>query len=70
MQGCNFLHAYLYAMNNNSSTFCLSKQARHMVIPYMPMLVPPINWTGYGIQLSTKISVCFILGCSKQNDIF
>ncbi|MQM13001.1 hypothetical protein Taro_045922, partial [Colocasia esculenta] len=21
--------------------------ARHMVIPYMPMLVPPVNWTGY-----------------------
>ncbi|KAJ9147463.1 hypothetical protein P3X46_029624 [Hevea brasiliensis] len=21
--------------------------ARHMVIPYMPMLVPPIKWTGY-----------------------
>lgn len=19
-----------------------------MVIPYMPMLVPPLNWTGYG----------------------
>lgn len=19
-----------------------------MVIPYMPMLVPPVNWTGYG----------------------
>jgi hypothetical protein len=27
-----------------------------MVIPYMPMLVPPQNWTGYGIQLSIKIS--------------
>ncbi|XP_015895265.2 DNA-directed RNA polymerase 1B, mitochondrial isoform X1 [Ziziphus jujuba] len=25
----------------------LEKTARHMVIPYMPMLVPPINWTGY-----------------------
>lgn len=23
-----------------------------MVIPYMPMLVPPINWTGYGIHAS------------------
>ncbi|WCJ25474.1 DNA-directed RNA polymerase 1 mitochondrial [Euphorbia peplus] len=25
----------------------LEKNARHMVIPYMPMLVPPIKWTGY-----------------------
>ncbi|KAJ7953979.1 DNA-directed RNA polymerase [Quillaja saponaria] len=25
----------------------LEKTARHIVIPYMPMLVPPLNWTGY-----------------------
>lgn len=25
------------------------KQARHMVIPYLPMLIPPQNWTGYEI---------------------
>ncbi|GLT77095.1 hypothetical protein SLA2020_487120 [Shorea laevis] len=25
----------------------LEKTAKHMVIPYMPMLVPPKNWTGY-----------------------
>ncbi|KAJ6718625.1 DNA-DIRECTED RNA polymerase [Salix purpurea] len=25
----------------------LEKSARHMVIPYLPMLVPPLNWTGY-----------------------
>ncbi|KAI5352926.1 hypothetical protein L3X38_005818 [Prunus dulcis] len=25
----------------------MEKTARHMVMPYMPMLVPPINWTGY-----------------------
>ncbi|KAK4842452.1 hypothetical protein QYF36_021929 [Acer negundo] len=25
----------------------IEKTARHMVIPYMPMLVPPLNWTGY-----------------------
>ncbi|XP_021911531.1 DNA-directed RNA polymerase 1B, mitochondrial-like, partial [Carica papaya] len=24
----------------------LEKTARHMVIPYMPMLVPPLSWTG------------------------
>ncbi|XP_019420030.1 PREDICTED: DNA-directed RNA polymerase 2B, chloroplastic/mitochondrial-like [Lupinus angustifolius] len=25
----------------------LDKTAKNMVIPYMPMLVPPVNWTGY-----------------------
>ncbi|KAK9100283.1 hypothetical protein Scep_023713 [Stephania cephalantha] len=25
----------------------LERTARHMVIPYMPMLVPPVGWTGY-----------------------
>ncbi|KAL9272323.1 DNA-directed RNA polymerase 2, chloroplastic/mitochondrial-like protein [Drosera capensis] len=25
----------------------LEKTAKHMVIPYMPMLVPPVQWTGY-----------------------
>ncbi|KAJ6807007.1 DNA-directed RNA polymerase 1B, mitochondrial-like [Iris pallida] len=25
----------------------LDRTARHMMIPYMPMLVPPVNWTGY-----------------------
>ncbi|CDP00493.1 unnamed protein product [Coffea canephora] len=25
----------------------LERTAKHMVIPYMPMLVPPLNWTGY-----------------------
>ncbi|KAL6573587.1 DNA-directed RNA polymerase 1B, mitochondrial [Orobanche hederae] len=25
----------------------LERTARHMVIPYMPMLVPPLTWTGY-----------------------
>ncbi|KAI3423445.1 DNA-directed RNA polymerase, partial [Psidium guajava] len=25
----------------------LEISARHMVIPYMPMLVPPVQWTGY-----------------------
>jgi len=24
-----------------------SWQAKHMVIPYMPMLIPPICWTGF-----------------------
>ncbi|KAG7986384.1 hypothetical protein I3843_03G076300 [Carya illinoinensis] len=25
----------------------LERTVRHMVIPYMPMLVPPVKWTGY-----------------------
>ncbi|XP_010551348.1 PREDICTED: DNA-directed RNA polymerase 1, mitochondrial [Tarenaya hassleriana] len=25
----------------------LEKTARHMIIPYMPMLIPPQNWSGY-----------------------
>ncbi|XP_050380024.1 DNA-directed RNA polymerase 2, chloroplastic/mitochondrial [Argentina anserina] len=25
----------------------LERSARHIVIPYMPMLVPPLDWTGY-----------------------
>lgn len=25
----------------------LERTVKHMVIPYMPMLVPPVNWTGY-----------------------
>ncbi|KAM7271345.1 hypothetical protein ACFE04_030559 [Oxalis oulophora] len=25
----------------------LEKTAKHMVIPYMPMLIPPVDWTGY-----------------------
>lgn len=25
----------------------LERTAKHMVIPYMPMLVPPLNWTGH-----------------------
>ncbi|KAM7268013.1 hypothetical protein ACFE04_010179 [Oxalis oulophora] len=25
----------------------MERSARHMVMPYMPMLVPPVKWTGY-----------------------
>ena len=34
-------------VNDRFKNWSLMKQARHMVIPYMPMLVPPIKWTGY-----------------------
>lgn len=30
-----------------SHYFPMFNQARHMVIPYLPMLIPPRNWTGY-----------------------
>lgn len=36
----------------NETNICLSKQGRHMIIPYMPMLVPPLNWRGYGFHIS------------------
>ncbi|XWS34241.1 hypothetical protein CRYUN_Cryun21dG0023500 [Craigia yunnanensis] len=32
----------------------LEKTARHMVIPYMPMLVPPQNWTGYELKVRPR----------------
>lgn len=28
-----------------------------MVIPYMPMLVPPVNWTGYTISAFNSSSI-------------
>lgn len=34
------------------------KQVKHMVIPYMPMLVPPVNWTGYVISRLRLSSIC------------
>ncbi|KAF8378527.1 hypothetical protein HHK36_029870 [Tetracentron sinense] len=39
----------------------LDRTARHMVIPYMPMLVPPVNWTGYGIPIFIMIIIPFVL---------
>lgn len=39
-------------------------QARHMVIPYLPMLIPPKNWKGYVIDESLKYllgPICFKL---------
>ena len=42
---------FIYPVYLDDSDLCLFfKQARHMVIPYMPMLVPPVNWTGYGLK--------------------
>ncbi|CAK7326431.1 unnamed protein product [Dovyalis caffra] len=48
----------------------LEKSARHMVIPYMPMLVPPLNWTGYdqGAYLFLPSYVMRIHGAKQQRD--
>ncbi|KAJ1423067.1 DNA-directed RNA polymerase, phage-type [Sesbania bispinosa] len=48
----------------------LEKTARHMVIPYMPMLVPPINWTGYdkGAYLFLPSYVMRIHGAKQQRE--
>ncbi|TKY58551.1 DNA-directed RNA polymerase 1B [Spatholobus suberectus] len=48
----------------------LEKSARHMVIPYMPMLVPPINWTGYdkGAYLFLPSYVMRIHGAKQQRE--
>ncbi|KAK7386652.1 hypothetical protein VNO78_26986 [Psophocarpus tetragonolobus] len=48
----------------------LEKSARHMVIPYMPMLVPPINWTGYdkGAYLVLPSYVMRTHGAKQQRE--
>ncbi|MED6149138.1 DNA-directed RNA polymerase 1B, mitochondrial [Stylosanthes scabra] len=48
----------------------LEKTARHMVIPYMPMLVPPTNWTGYdkGAYLFLPSYVMRIHGAKQQRE--
>lgn len=48
----------------------LDRTARHMVIPYMPMLVPPINWTGYdkGAHLFLPSYVMRIHGARQQRE--
>ncbi|KAL1370451.1 hypothetical protein HN51_000714 [Arachis hypogaea] len=48
----------------------LEKTARHMVMPYMPMLVPPINWTGYdkGAYLFLPSYVMRIHGAKQQRE--
>ncbi|XP_038892390.1 DNA-directed RNA polymerase 1B, mitochondrial [Benincasa hispida] len=48
----------------------LEKTARHIVIPYMPMLVPPLNWTGYdkGAYLCLPSYVMRIHGAKQQRE--
>ncbi|KAH0436080.1 hypothetical protein IEQ34_026487 [Dendrobium chrysotoxum] len=48
----------------------LERTARHMVIPYMPMLIPPVNWTGYdkGGHLFLPSYIMRIHGARKQRE--
>ncbi|CAK9155961.1 unnamed protein product [Ilex paraguariensis] len=48
----------------------LEKTARHMVIPYMPMLVPPVKWTGYdkGAHLFLPSYVMRTHGARQQRE--
>ncbi|KAJ0038285.1 hypothetical protein Pint_23430 [Pistacia integerrima] len=48
----------------------LENSARHMVIDYMPMLVPPLNWTGYdrGAYLFLPSYVMRIHGARQQRE--
>ncbi|KAJ7943280.1 DNA-directed RNA polymerase [Quillaja saponaria] len=48
----------------------IEKTARHMVIPYMPMLVPPLNWTGYdrGAYLFLPSYVMRTHGAKQQRE--
>ncbi|XP_074381856.1 DNA-directed RNA polymerase 2, chloroplastic/mitochondrial-like isoform X2 [Apium graveolens] len=48
----------------------LDKTVRHMVIPYMPMLVPPTKWTGYdkGAYLFLPSYVMRIRGARQQRE--
>ncbi|KAL3568200.1 hypothetical protein D5086_030851, partial [Populus alba] len=48
----------------------LEKTARHMVIPYMPMLVPPLRWRGYdkGAHLFLPSYVMRIHGAKQQRE--
>lgn len=48
----------------------LDRTAKHMVIPYMPMLIPPINWTGYdkGAHLFLPSYVMRTHGARQQRE--
>ncbi|VFQ85465.1 unnamed protein product [Cuscuta campestris] len=48
----------------------LEKTARHMVIPYMPMVIPPKNWTGYdkGAYLFLPSYIMRTHGAKQQRD--
>ncbi|KAI3516812.1 hypothetical protein L1887_15864 [Cichorium endivia] len=49
----------------------LEKSAMHMVIPYMPMLIPPVNWNGYnrGAYLFLPSYIMRTHGAKQQRDV-
>ncbi|KAK9750321.1 hypothetical protein RND81_02G187500 [Saponaria officinalis] len=49
----------------------LEKTARHMVMPYMPMLVPPLDWSGYdkGAYLFLPSYIMRTHGARQQRDV-
>ncbi|KAH9611681.1 hypothetical protein KSS87_017399 [Heliosperma pusillum] len=49
----------------------LEKTARHTVIPYMPMLVPPLDWRGYdkGAYLFLPSYIMRTHGSRQQRDV-
>ncbi|PKA46324.1 DNA-directed RNA polymerase 2, chloroplastic/mitochondrial [Apostasia shenzhenica] len=50
----------------------LERTARHIVIPYMPMLVPPVSWTGYdkGAHMFLPSYCMRTHGCRQQREAF
>ncbi|KAG8049559.1 hypothetical protein GUJ93_ZPchr0009g2430 [Zizania palustris] len=48
----------------------LDRTAKHMVMPYMPMLIPPISWTGYekGAHLFLPSYVMRTHGARQQRE--
>jgi hypothetical protein len=51
-----------YLFNRNASQVSESSiflQARHVEIPYLPMLVPPTKWKGYATMLVVHAFVLF-----------
>ena len=41
-----------------------SVQAKHMVIPYMPMLIPPMNWTGLVLLIHVSHNYFVYMCCT------
>ncbi|KAK0585678.1 hypothetical protein LWI29_032249 [Acer saccharum] len=66
-----FVHTFrIVSKENKELTKVFLQQARHMVIPYIPMLVPPVKWTGYdkGAHLFLPSYVMRTHGAKQQRD--
>ncbi|KAJ3698257.1 hypothetical protein LUZ61_001962 [Rhynchospora tenuis] len=48
----------------------LDKTARHTIVPYMPMLIPPVRWTGYdkGAHLFLPAKIMRTHGARQQRE--